>query len=547
MSFVPVAPATAAFLGALCCALVTRAGDAQVPPGPASAPSPPAEVAPAVGALRVWVEAQGEPFDSTALHASLAKELGRDVVPASEPAAADILIQLESARVRVRYATPSGEQLTRDVELPPDRERSLQVLSWLTVNLVRDEASELLAQLRERRKLEAEARAAEERAAEERAAEERAAEERAAADKAAADKAARDKAAADAARRQAEASKAAPVSDELLRDRFKSFDFAVATPLSLLRDSPQRELRLQLALGYGESGAIRGVAGAFGPLYIRQDLVGVATALASVSIGRDARGAVASVGYANVGRRLDGVMLGAGVARAGSTHGVMTAIGATLLREPSRAITLAGGANVAGDLTGIQLAGGINVARDFRGVALGAVNVHRRVRGLQFGIVNVAEEVDGAAIGVISLSRDGRLQPMLWGGSDGSAHVALKSIAGYGFTQLGGGIDIDRTALSYEAGVGAHLRFGKSFFLEPGLHYSASYETQTIEEEPPPAEGPTVTHVPDRYYLHYLVMAGLRLGDALDVLAGGGLKQLLEGPVGEATVSPEVRAGIAFF
>jgi hypothetical protein len=536
MSFVSVAPATATFLVALCCALVTRPSSAQIPPGPASAPSLSDEAQPATGPLRVWVQTQDEPFESAALQATLAKELGRDVMLASEPAAADILIRIESARARVRYATPSGEQLIREVELPPDRERSLQVLSWLTVNLVRDEASELLEQLRARRKSEADARAAEARAAQ----------EQAAADKAAADKAARDKAAAEAARKSAEVAALEPAaSNEPIRDRFKSFDVALATPVSLLRDSPKRELRLQLALAYGESGAIRGAAGALGLLHIRQDLVGVSAALASVSVGGNALGAVVGIGYANVDGRLDGVMLGMGAARAGALHGVATSIGATLLREPSRAILLAGGANVAGDLTGIQLAGGVNVARDFRGIALAGVNVHRRVRGLQFGIVNVAEEVDGAAIGVISLSRDGRLQPVLWGGSDGSVHVALKSIAGYAFTQLGGGIDIDRTALSYEAGIGAHIRLGKSFFLEPGVHYTSSH--QTSEEEPPSEERPAVEPVPDRYYLHYLVMAGLRWDDSLDLLAGGGLRQMLDGPAEESRISPEVRVGIGFF
>jgi hypothetical protein len=540
MSFVSVAPATAASLVALCCVLSTRPSGAQIPLGAESAPPPAVEVQPATGPLRVWVQAQDEPFESAALQATLERELGRDVVLASEPAAADILIRIESARARVRYATPSGEQLIRDVELPPDRERSLQVLSWLTVNLVRDEASELLEQLRARRKLEAEARAAEERAAQEQAEQ-----AKAAAAKAAAEDAARDEAAAEAARKKAEAAASKPASDEPIRDRFKSFDVALATPLSLLRDSPKRELRLQLALAYGESGAIRGAAGAFGLLRIRRDLVGVATALASVSVGGSALGAVAGVGYASVEGRLDGVMLGMGVARAGALHGVATSIGATLLREPSRAILLAGGANVAGDLTGIQLAGGVNVARDFRGIALAGVNVHRRVRGLQIGIVNVADEVDGAAIGVISLSRDGRLQPVLWGSGDGSVHVALKSIAGYAFTQLGGGIDIDRTALSYEAGIGAHIRLGKSFFLEPGVHYASTH--QTTEEEPPAVERPEVVHTPDRYDLYYLVMAGLRWGDSLDLLAGGGLRQMLEGPDGEATVSPEVRVGIGFF
>ncbi|HKY38336.1 MAG TPA: hypothetical protein VJN18_20475 [Polyangiaceae bacterium] len=539
MSSVPVAPAAAALLVALCSALVTRPSSAQIPPGPASAPTSTAEPQPATAPLRVWVENQSEPLDTAALQATLAQELRRDVVLASEPAAADISIRIESMRARVRYVTSTGEHLIRDVELPPDRQRSLQVLSWLTVNLVRDEAKELLEELRARRKLEAEARAAEERAAQAQA------EERAAQAQAEQAKATAEKAAAEAARKKAEAESRKPrASDEPIRDRFKAFDVALATPVSLLRDSPQRELRLQLALAYGESGAIRGVAAAPGLLRIRQDLVGAAAALAFVSIGRNAQGGVWSVGYANVAGRLDGAMLGLGVARAGSVRGAMTSIGATLLREPSRAILLACGVNVAGDLTGIELAGAVNVARDFRGIALAPINVHRRVRGLQIGIVNVADEVDGAAIGVISLSRNGRLQPVLWGGADGSVHVALKSIAGYAFTQLGGGIDVDRTSLSYDAGIGAHIRLGKSFFFEPGMHYASTHRTT---EQAPPDDGIETAPPPDRSYLYYLVLGGLRWDDTLDVVAGGGVRQTLDGAVEEPAITPEVRVGIGFF
>ena len=108
-------------------------------------------------------------------------------------------------------------------------------------------------------------------------------------------------------------------------------------------------------------------------------------------------------------------------------------------------------------------------------------------------------------------------------------------------------MDLDRTRLSYEAGIGAHIRFGKSFFLEPGVHYASTHATaeDTPDREDP--EVPRVPLVPDRYYLHYLVMGGLRWSDALDVLAGGGVKQTLEGADDEPVIRPEVRVGIAFF
>src|SRR5262249_35112498 len=162
-------------------------------------------------------------------------------------------------------------------------------------------------------------------------------------------------------------------------------------------------------------------------------------------------------------------------------------------------------------------AAGVNVARDFRGIALAPVNVQRRVRGIQIGIVNVADEVDGAAIGIVSLVRNGRLQPVVWGSGDRSVHLALKSIAGYAFTQLGGGIDLVGKKLSYDGGIGGHVRFGKSLFLEPGVHYSATHKVEN-------AEG-----APDEHYLYYLLTVGLRLGSSLDVFAAAGVRHLVAG------------------
>jgi len=226
---------------AIALALVTpRAALAQIPtPQPAT-----------TNALKVWLDAPPTLLDKQRLRESLARELKRDVVLTSDAGSAAVQIRLrDEAHAQVEYTTASGERLTREVELPPDKQRSLEVLSWLTVNLVRDEASELLDELRARRKEEADARAAEEQAAAERAAQ----------DKAAADKAAADKAAADKAKPKIALQVEPAPSTGLLQDPKRSYDLALVTPFSLLPDSAKRELWLQLALAYGESGGMRGV------------------------------------------------------------------------------------------------------------------------------------------------------------------------------------------------------------------------------------------------------------------------------------------------
>jgi hypothetical protein len=522
------------------------------------------------GPLRVWLDVSGSRIDREELRQSLARELKREVVLTSNAGEAAVQVRVRGeGRAQVEYTTPSGERLTREVELPPDPQRSLEVVSWLTVNLVRDEASELLDELRARRKEEADARAAEEQAAADKAAADKAAADKAAADKAAADKAAADKAAADkaAAERKIKLQIEEPGNGGLLRDPKRSFDLALATPISLIPDSVKRELWLQLALGYGDSGGIHGIGVSALGLRIRRDLVGQTVGGAFVTVGGNVHGTVVSTAYSHVGGNLigvlvgagaaiqagkvargvivsvglaaagemDGVLVGAGIATARSLEGVAVAAGVTAIRGPGKGILIAAGGNFVSDFDGIQVAAGINIARDFRGVALAPVNVQRRARGLQLGIVNIAEQQDGVPIGIINLAKNGRLQPVVWAGSDGSAHVALKSIAGYTFTQLGGGIELGSSTLSYDAGIGAHVRLSPSLFFEPGVHYSGS---QSVSDSGTAGE--------TQHDLHYLAGFGLRVADKLDFLAAGGVRQHVTGPDADG-VSPEARLGIAFF
>lgn len=579
MRFASVSRGFGALAAALCVALLPDVASAQT--GEASSTPSLTEQEPPkarTGPLRLKVTTNGAPFDRDKLRAALSQELGQPVV-LSKTDEADLDVRLDSAtHAQVRYVNPAGVVFTRGVDLPPDRERAVQVVSWVGVNMVQNEAEELLKALRERRKAEAEAEArAAEQAAADKAAAEKAAADQAAADKAkaellAADKARAEKAAADKAAADQAAARGLPPPPPplppppLLRDPLRSLDAALVTPISLLRDSPKRQLHLQLALAYGESGGIDGIAVSPAGLRIRQDLQGVAVGAGVVIVGGNVRGVVSSVGYSQVGGNLDGVLLGAGAAvqrgakaegaivavggaSAGDTTGVLVgagfatakslqgvgvSAGATIIRGPSEGVVVAGGANWSAEHCGLQISSGVNIARELEGFALAPINVHGRVNGLQLGIVNVAEEVDGAAIGVVSLAKNGRLQPMFWGGYNAAAHLALKSIAGMVFTQIGGGVDLDASSFTYDGGIGLHLRLGQTFFLEPGVHYSGAQKTTDT------------TGKPDTHRLHYVALLGVRLGNKLDLLAGGGVSQRLVGDTG-AAVEPDVRAGIAFF
>jgi hypothetical protein len=125
---------------------------------------------------------------------------------------------------------------------------------------------------------------------------------------------------------------------------------------------------------------------------------------------------------------------------------------------------------------------------------------------------------------------------VLWADNDGAAHVALKSIAGYAFTQLGGGIGLGSNALSYDGGIGAHLRVSERIFLEPGVHYSGSQSVGDAEA----ASGLS------RHDVHYLAGVGLRLGNKVDLLAAGGVRHTVDG-TDVGTIAPVARLGLAFF
>jgi len=340
----------------------------------------------------------------------------------------------------------------------------------------------------------------------------------------------------------------------------------VSTPLSLLPDSPKRELHLQLALGYGDSGAIQGAAISPGVLRVRRELLGVVVGAGAAFVGRKVRGVVVAAGYSQIDGNLEGVLagggaalqrgpvargavlaiggamatdmrgvlLGGGFATATSLRGVGAAAGATIIRGPSEGVLLGAGANSSSRHRGVEISGGVNVSRELDGVAIAPINVHRRVTGVQLGVVNVAEEVDGAAIGVISIAKNGRVQPVLWSGWGGSAHIAIKCLAGYVFTEFGSGIDLNDDQFSYDGGLGGHFKLGRYFFLEPSVHYSATHGFVD-------ASG-----APDGQYMSYLAQLGFRVGDKLDLLAGGGVRHTVAGGPG-AVIAPEARVGIAFF
>ncbi|GEM_PF-739401 len=549
--------------------------------------TPGVAVPPNLPSLKVWVAVQAGQLNLSRLRTELERELSRDVVIAGDAGEASVRIILESqTRVSVSYTSSSGELLTRSLDLPSNARRSLEIIAWVTGNLVRDESSELLAELRARRSTTGTEAALVDQATPVPAQSSPSTPTQSPPNQPPGRQAKSKSNRKPKAPVQALASspsrsprdEAAPETVHLLPRAKYGFDLALATPWSLVPDSPERELSLELALAYADVGALRGAGLAVGALRLRSELegvgfgVGYARAQGSVRgvlgsalvaqsegplVGVEVAGVVSLQRGAARGVLLGGVGVVSGptigaiatglVAIADSNQGVAASGLVLVLKQPSlgfaasgvgiyaagyQGVLVSGGANIVGDFEGFEVSGLSNVGQRVRGVSISTVNLHSRVDGVQIGLVNISSELHGAAVGVINYAGNGRLQPLLWASSDGAAHAGMKSVTGYSYSQLGAGLRSNQE-LSIEGGFGAHLPSGQ-FFLEPGVHYAEVWDTRKA----------TAQQAYSAFY--YQLQAGLRLGETADLLVGARLKHVVQGG-GRGAISPEAVAGVAFF
>lgn len=536
---------------------------------------------------------------------ALERELGRPVELVERDDAALELSIDEGGHLTARYERDAAAPLVREVELPADDARALEVLVLLSGNLSRDEASELIASLSEP-----------------------------------------EPAASPEPAPSAEATAApAPVVEREWIDA--PFNLSLFFPVDLLHRSEERRVAFELGLAYSRVGALSGFGANFGALHIDGPLEGMASGLLWTKVGGKTSGLSASIGVTQGGGGVDGVAMGGllaadagpvvgaqlsigaaiagnvegvqaggGLAMAddvvgsmtsigasivhgravgfvgsggaslalGGTDGLIAAIGASVTRDVRGALlaggagvardvqgvtfggganvardvngwALAGGANVVRDAEGLLFAGGMNVAHDFQGwmlagagnVAhdvdgwmLGTANVaYGKVNGLMLGAVNIADELDGAAIGAINIVGNGRVQPTFWSSTALPAHVAVKFLAGYTYSELGVGYDResgDRDVLATEGGIGAHIpvhlpALGQ-LALEPGVHFSELLDDASFKRSL-------------ESNAHYRLRVTYRVASWLELFAGGGARHGLGGRA-KGDAKPEAFGGVSF-
>lgn len=552
----------AAFVCSVSRSAVSAPSDSAPPDAPGAASTPVAPSAPA-RPLGIHFVGGARKLDRSALKSALEAELGQAVM-LTESADAALRVEVVGRdRVSVAYRAPDGQTLSRSVDLPAEDDRAVEVIAWLSGNLARDEASDLLRSLR------GDTKPAEPAPAPEAAA------------PAPAPPAA-------AAEKKPETKPAEPPPTppappapkpeaELPELRPLVFNASIFHPLSIFHDAHERRVNFELGLFYSHVGAVDGFAltpgvlevdqgadgAVIGPLWFSGagphhgfylssigsyragsldglEIAGV-TALASgpltgfsvagvFGLSGPATG-VTLGGAALVGEGVSGVSIG-GVANVqkGDVDGGVIGGAVTVARKVD-GVAIAGVANHAGEVRGLQIGGVTSSAATLDGFALATVNRHGKVRGLQLGVVNVAEEVDGAALGVISIAKNGRVQPIAYWSSFAPAHAGVKFVVGWGYSQLSMGFAGDEYIP--EGGMGAHIPVLENVYLEPGAHFSSTHPIDSNQN---------AKHVD----AHYRLRAGIRLLDAIELFAGGGARHGIYGET-ENDWKPEVLAGLAIF
>jgi len=456
-----------AALGALSGPWTSRSALAQTP-APASAE----------GSLVAEIDVGSSGLDAEQVRAAIARELGVEVSPGTK-GTTNLWVRLGNGRrATVRFQPPGGRPLERTVELPADPEPAYETVALLAGNLARDEASELLEQLR--RKAAPEPEAASEGAG-------------------AAETPKPAPTVTVPVPKPKPASKKTPEAAPKPRAPEKNDEPSLATapvnlsvffPLALYRDSHRRRVVGELGLAYSRIGAINGVGMTLGHLRVEHELEGAAFSLFLNRVDGPTRGAQFSVGGNLSGAALRGAEVAVGFNdRSGEVNGAQLAVGyndAPAIEGAQAAV----GFNQSVEISGAQLSlvnstgggdgvqgGLVNVAGELSGVQLGLVNVGGHVRGAQIGLVNVADEVDGASIGFVNVVGNARTRLVGWVDSSARGNVGIKYQHGFLFTLISGGYRLNRLMepqgklLEPAFALGGHLEFG-SAFVELDVQYT---------------------------------------------------------------------------
>lgn len=477
--------------------------------------------------LAVSLELESTQLGAQDIERALVNELRVSVKVTSEPASKGLSIAVRGERVTVSFVNDAGQVTTRSVDLPKDRAQALEVIALLAGNLARDEAGELVASLKTIEPppeppapppVEASAREASPAIAPEPEKSD------------APSPASEPKKEAAASAQPAEA----PQKEEPapLYERHSPFNLSLWHPITTLPHTERRVLHGELGLAYSYIGALRGAAATLGYLRIDQEQVGFSATVGWNRVDGRVTGmqtsSIATEGHGNLrGFESSGLL----ALRWANVEGAQVA-GVYTLAEDVVGLQGSGVVATARDVTGLQ-ASVVGVARDVEGLQAAVVTVGQDVLGLQasvvgvardvkglqasvtafanevdgaqvsvvnvakrasvqVGVLNIADEVDVASIGVVSIAGNGRTQPFVMVGAlpDLSVNAGVRFVAGYAFSQLSIGQELDQARFRTEGGLGFHYEVPGAFGLEAaalelGGHFSNTYQKERSFEGDP--------------------------------------------------------------
>jgi uncharacterized protein YjbI with pentapeptide repeats len=447
-------------LSYIACALAVLCSSAQAQSPNPLAPLPPPSALPLVARVA------DAGLDPEALRAALAAELGLAVERVESSGHAHVQIDGASLdALHVAFWREDGSQVERTLDVSSMRAQAPEAVALLAANLVRDEASELLAGLR----------------------------------------------AASAAPLTAAASPVAPAPAQLQQpalevprgcDRRPNLRPVVAGAdvVPFVGTEGSESARVERTLSFGLFGSLSGsVRGSqFSTLFNlseRGTCGAQLSGIANISGGPSEGAQLAMLNWTQ--GRLDGAQLGlldiatgdvygaqlslANVA-GGEVHGAQLALanvgagafeGAQLGLANVNASALRGAQlglfNLSNTrLRGVQM-GLANVASGpVEGAQLGLANVSSgQVNGTQIGLVNIAENAD-AAVGLVNVMWHGQTHMDVWGTDAGLGMIGLEhgSRGVYNLYGVGATVRQDRAVLASAFGIGARLWHSRSWFVD---------------------------------------------------------------------------------
>ncbi len=494
---------------------------AEAPPATPAESSPEATEAErpsAEEALSVELSLGGSGLQDADVLEALERELG--IAVRTSDAGERLVLRVDGTTLFASYGDPATRAVSREVQLPESEAAQLELLQLLSGNLVRDEASPLLARLRAA-KTETEARA-----------------------------------------ETAPSAVAAPVEPtaQAPGEKGVSPKRRGRMPISLTLFSPvstdpflkKHEAHFDVGAFYSEIGALSGLAVQGGVQKLHDGARGLAVAGVGSHSG-PFRGLNVN-GFYGLVTRSDGLSVTGFYVRhkemfQGLTVSLVNSTGSAKAEKPREGEA----PRSEGAMIGL-----VNIGGSLHGAQIGLVNVQTgKMRGAQLGLVNVSGDLSGAALGLLNFGANVRATALAWASVNPElnepariagpmGHIGVKyrihnfySLVGFGLGAEATGCGTEPPCRSsdvvFAPGFGAGYRFelGPRFALEVDGYHQVEFSPRGASN----GHGATAGRV----------TALFKVSKEVSFFVGGGPRLVVPNDDRHVSAAPTFHAGIELF